>query len=295
VTSSRVAGCATLLRTADVVYMEDISEYIKHHLIQLRPSCPSYNATNLECTRSGGCVCYKTAEVFANIRSLIPQEYRNATIYDYTGRAKGSKKRVLTANEAVNIRNQLWGYMYEGEMDQSVTSMKRSELNERSILDTRFRKGTNLVIHGDQKSIKSSEGYEHASFAYSREPKGKTLLASCVMIDAIWRRTSAQNQARTYDWISFLQLRQALKKGRDLSDAQDADWLVIDDICKIEKSNSSSWTKETIDDFITSRSHDGKPTILIFDFDVDKVSLSDTMGTGIAKIVESSNTYRIKV
>jgi DNA replication protein DnaC len=90
-------------------------------------------------------------------------------------------------------------------------------------------------------------------------------------------------------------LRQALKKGRDLNDVQEADWLVIDDICKIEKSNSSSWTKETIDDFVTSRSHDGKPTILIFDFDVDKVSLSDTMGTGIAKIVESSNTYRIKV
>lgn len=274
--------------------MEDISSYIKHYLKQLRPECPTFDSEDSQCQRQGGCVCYKTAEILANIRSIIPEEYRNANIFSYTGKVQD--KRIIDVREAHRIRQELWSYMYEGTFPLDKQDMSRSELNLASVLDERFKKGTSLIIHGDQKSIEDNAQVGFSNFKVKREPKGKTLLASCVMIDAIWRRMSSRNIARTYDWISFLRLRQGLKRYDSyVHDALDADWLVIDDICKIEKGNASSWTKETVDDFIVSRSAEGKPTILVFDFDVTKVSLSEVMGTGIAKIVESQNTYKIKV
>lgn len=274
--------------------MEDISKYIKHYLKKIRPECPAFDSDNSECKRHGGCVCYKTSEILANIRSVIPEEYRNANIFSYTG--KVGNKRIIDVREAHRIRSQLWSYLYEGELPVDKQRMTRGELNALSVLDERFKKGSSLVIHGDQKSIENNNNDGSSTFKIKREPKGKTLLASCVMIDAIWRRMSSKNIARTYDWISFLMLRQSLKRGDScVQDALEADWLVIDDICKIDKSNSASWTKEIVDDFIISRSSDGKPTILIFDFDVTKISLDDAMGNGIAKIVESQNTYKIKV
>lgn len=272
--------------------MENISSYIKHYLLEIRKDCPSFNADSTDCEREGGCVCLKTSEILANIRSLIPEEYRNVNLFTFNG--KIGNKRVLSGNKAAEVRNDLWKYMYNGEMDPSLNNLSRTQMNELSVLDERFRKGSNLVIHGDQKSLKGSEN--STSFIMKQEPKGKTLLASAVMIDAIWRRVSPNNTARTYDWISFLRLRQGLKKNAEyVRDAQDSDWLVIDDICKIDKGNAASWTKETLDDFVVSRSAENKPTILVFDFDVEKVSLADAMGSGIAKIVESGNTYRIKV
>lgn len=273
--------------------MEDISSYIKHYLKQIRTDCPAFDEDNSECQRKGGCVCYKTSEILANIRSIIPEEYRNSSIFSYTG--KVGNKRIVDVREAHRIRSQLWSYMYAGEFPVDKQRMTRGELNALSVLDERFKKGSSLIIHGDQKSIEDREE-GNSTFKIKREPKGKTLLASCVMIDAIWRRMSSQNMARTYDWISFLMLRQSLKRGdSDVQDALDADWLVIDDICKIDKGNASSWTKEIVDDFIISRSSEGKPTILVFDFDVTRVSLDEAMGSGISKIVESQNTYKIKV
>jgi len=272
--------------------MENISRYIKHYLLEIRKDCPSFDESENVCNREGGCVCLKTSEILANIRSLIPEEYRNTNLFTFNG--KVGNKRVLPGNKAAEVRGNLWDYMYKGEIDPSIDNLSRNQMNALSVLDQRFKKGSNLVIHGDQKSLQGNSS--SPSFIMKQEPKGKTLLASAVMIDAIWRRSSPNSIARTYDWISFLRLRQGLKKNAEyVHEAQDADWLVIDDICKIEKSNSAGWTKETLDDFIISRSDEGKPTILVFDFDVEKVSLADVMGSGIAKIVESGNTYRVKV
>lgn len=273
--------------------MEDISKYIKHYIKQIRAECPTFDEVNSECVREGGCVCYKTAEILANIRAIVPEEYRSANVFSYTG--KVGNKRIIEVREAHRIRSQLWSYLYKGDCPIEKQAMARAELNAMSVLDERFKRGTSLVIHGEQKSFEDGkDGY--STFKIKREPKGKTLLASCVMIDAIWRRISANNIARTYDWISFLQLRQGLKKNEPyIQDVQDSDWLVVDDICKIDKGNASSWTKETVDDFIVSRAAEGKPTVMVFDFDVTAVSLSEVMGTGIAKIVESSKTYKIKV
>lgn len=272
--------------------MENISRYINHYLLEIRKDCPSFDVGERDCQREGGCACMKTSEILANIRSLIPEDYRSTNLFTFNG--KVGNKRVLSGNKAAEVRSALWDYMYKGKIDPSLDNLTRQQMNDLSVLDERFRKGSSLVIHGDQKSLRESSG--NASFIMKQEPKGKTLLASSVMIDAIWRRVSPNNIARTYDWISFLRLRQGLKKDADyVWDAQDSDWLVIDDICKIDKGNAASWTKETLDDFIVSRSAEGKPTILVFDFDVEKVSLADTMGPGIAKIVESGNTYRVKV
>lgn len=274
--------------------MEDISKYLKHYLGQYRHSCPKYDTAEKECNRQGGCVCYKHAEILSTIRTLIPQEYRTANIFSFDGKTPDGN-RVITRQAAEEIRRQLWGYLYRGEYQTSLgPDTPRSHLNALSILDNRFKQGTNLAIHGDQK--KYNKRTTENLLSVKREPKGKTLLASVVMIDAIWRRISPNNIARTYDRISFLRLRQGLKrKDEYVQDAQDADWLIIDDICMMEKSSSSSWTKETLDDFVITRMAERKPTIFVFDFDITNAPLSDALGMGIAKVVDSHNTYKIHV
>lgn len=273
--------------------MEEISLSIKHYLKGIREGCPSFDEEQRECLREGGCACYKTAEIMATIRALIPEEYRNSNLFSYDGYLEG-KKRVIEPKDVTRIKTEMWQYLYKTPFNLTIENMTRSELNRVSALDARFKKGCSLVIHGEQKQMKDAS--EYTRMRTIREPKGKTLLASIVLMDAIWRRTSPDNIARTYDWVSFLQLRQDLKKSdRSVYDYEDADWLVIDDICQIERGNAAAWTRETLDDFMVSRHSQGKPTILVFDFDVNNVSLSDVMGSGIAKIVESHNTTRIRV
>lgn len=266
----------------------------------MRANCPSFCAETADCKRQGGCACVKTAEIFATIKSLIPDEYIKSNIFSFDGcivDAYGKKQRVIKASEVERVRRSMWAFLYKTEYDNSQSNLSRSEINEISALDERFKQGSNVIIHGDQKKAQNSnDDTSFSKIILKKQPMGKTLLASVILMDAIWRRVSPQNKARTYDRISFLQLRQALKRQEDIiSDLENADWLVIDDICKIEQSNSATWTKETLDDFLMTRFLDKKPTILVFDFDIEKVSLHEIMGMSIAKIAESQNTFKIKV
>jgi hypothetical protein len=298
--------------------MRDISREISHYKLKFQSSCPSLNS-NQECSRPGGCACAKFAEIHGLIHSLIKPEYRNANFRWFDGKVRniGSTEIVQTLSQDVtslckNVRMQLANYLYGdyqlvaknirelkmGEDEYGRWICNRNLLNNFSVLDERFLKGENVIICGDPYKTQK----DGVRFIPTKIPQGKTLLASIIMIDAIHRKAFSSNKAKSYEWISFLQLRQKMKskdsEKNDLEDFQYADWLVIDDIDLIVQNNMSKsdlWTKEVFDSFLMERIEHRLPTILVCDFDIGKESLKDKMGAAFEKIVTASNTCRIKV
>jgi hypothetical protein len=272
--------------------MRDLSKEILYYSNKFSSDCPQYEGEKT-CKREGGCVCAKYGEIYALIHSLIKPEYRKSNFYDFTGKLSDDAKTKVVSN-ASDIRKKLWTYLY-GDADIKA-GLDRKHLNQLSVLDKRFVDGSSLIIHGDSQHTEKDGGF----YVRRHVPMGKTLLASIVMVDAIYRRAYPTNRAMTYDWISFLQLRQMLKQKENdqLSETQEADWLVIDDLDLIEKgdhSRSNAWTKEMFDSFLIERIEQRRPTILVCNFDATKTNLDEKMGAAFAKIVSSSNTHMLKV
>lgn len=272
--------------------MRDLTKENSHYFRKFSLSCPQY-AGEQGCKREGGCVCAKYGEIYSLIHALIKPEYRKLTINSFTGTLPDGT-RVVEPTKVKEIRKKLWTYLY-GDTDFK-SGLDRKELNHFSALDKRFTDGSNLIIHGESYHTEKDGGF----YVRKHVPMGKSLLASIVMIDAIYRRAYPTNKAMTYDWISFLQLRQLLKqkKSDELIETQEADWLVIDDLGLIDKndySKSNAWTKEMFDGFLIDRIEQRKPTILVCNFDITKVSLEEKMGAAFEKIAASSGTHILKV
>ena len=272
--------------------MRDISKEISHYTRKFSIACPQYSAGQ-DCKREGGCVCAKYGEIYALIHSLIKPDYRKATIYSFKGELPDGTQ-VMEKPRAAEIRKKMWAYLY-GDAARK-PQLDRSQLNYLSVLDRRFANGESLIIYGDSQQT-DRNGAFHVK---KHMPMGKTLLASIVMIDAMYRRAFPSNKAMTYDWISFLQLRQILKqKDSDLLiQTQESDWLVIDDLDIIDQgdhSRASAWTKEAFDAFLIDRIDQRKPTILVCNFDVIKITLGEKMGAAFEKIATSGSTHMIRV
>lgn len=275
--------------------MKDLSKEIFYYSrkFQIASKCPLFKADQ-ECTREGGCVCAKYGEIKALIHSLIDPAYRNATISTFTGVLPDGRVAVETS-KVNDVRKKIWTYLYGEKRVNS--GYDRNQLNQISVMDKRFTDGDNLVIYGESFVNEKDGGF----ILKKHVPMGKTLLASIVLIDAIYRRAFNTNKAMTYDRVSFLSLKNLLKqKDKEaLYEIQDVDWLVIDDMNIIDNRNVgdriNSWTKETLDAFLIDRFNNRKPTILVCNFDISKISLQDRMGEAFEKIVTASNTHLVKV
>jgi len=277
--------------------MKDITNYIRFFTRLYAKNCKDWDSLTQICSNEDGCVCSKFAEVNAQIRSLISQSYRDKKIYDFDGKLP-SEEEVVESHNAEAIQNILWKYLYGDAPFQE--NLGRKELNAISILDAQYNSGNCVIIHGEQRAYK--KGKDGRIPQQLKTQTGKSLLASIIMIDACWRRCFSTNKAITYDWISFLTMRPLLKtRGEEhelISEAKDSDWLVIDDINIIGNDNydkAQNWTKEQFDGFLMSRITAGLPTVLVCDFDIDKVDLSSNLGYAIDKIANSPETTIIKV
>tara|TARA_B100000614_G_scaffold262895_1_gene299693 strand:+ start:47292 stop:48164 length:873 start_codon:yes stop_codon:yes gene_type:complete len=280
--------------------MQDISKYIHYFSSIYRKNCSHWDKSEKACTNKGGCICAKFGEVQGHIRSLIQPNYRNATIYDYTGtleKPDGEVVRVVSVEDVEHIQDQMWKFLYGDAPFQE--DLTRPELNALSVLDDRFKRGECLVIHGDARR---QSKYEKMHMQ-ERMPTGKSFLASIATIDAIWRRCFITNTAITYDWASFLKMRILLKtryieEHQEVEEAKESDFLVIDDINTISGEfgdKAANWTREKLDNFLMYRMDHHKPTILVCNFDVEKVDLPGHMGDAFDKLVYSSGTTRIRV
>ena len=295
--------------------MRDISREISHYTRKFQKTCPTFDPVSL-CSRQGGCACAKAGEIYGLIHGIIKPEYRNATISWFTGTVPGENKKSSDesgSKEELCIRVQkiLSAYMYGdsknilknpelkmGKDQYGRSIYNRKVLDAESRMDQRFENGESVVIHGEPYRLLKSE---RASFVASKVQQGKTLLASILMMEAIHRKAFKSNKASTFEWISFLQLRQKLKdtsEDNDIDDFQTADWLVIDDIDLIIRNGISKadlWTREMFDSFLIERIEKRRPTILVCEFDITKESLKDKMGAAFEKIATSSSTTIVKV
>ncbi len=277
--------------------MRDISRTINLYTGKLQETC-QFHEGERECSREEGCVCRKLGEIKALTQELIEPIYRNSTFDSFTGklpdgqRAKPFRDDPNRINE---VKKQLWKYLY-GDTPM-VPGGSREDYNRISIIDKRHREGASVVIHGKSGVYKKEQ---HGGYRYEHVPTGKTLLASIIMLDAINRNKHPSGKNWTYDKVSFLELRQALKSKDDsIYDMQDVDWLLIDDLVEIAEEGSSKkasgWTKEVFDAFLIDRIQNHKPTILVCNFDIEDISVEERMGLAFQKILSSHTTHEIKV
>jgi len=269
--------------------MKDLSKDISLFTQKIQFGCQAF--VDGECNREDGCVCKKMGEIHAIIKELIPDNLRNMTTHDFTGKDKNGNQLIETIS-VNNIKKILNTYLYGKNI---LGDQTRIDLNKLSVLNSRYKKGSSVIIHGESTHFENENGRR----TKKRQKAGKSLLASIIMTDAIYRKKYPESRFWNYDWISFISLRQILKDRSDkLYDIQEADWLVIDDLTEIDKcrgSRSEIWTREIFDTFLIDRINEKKPTILVCEFDADKVSLEERMGLAFQKLYNDEHTFKVKV
>jgi len=255
-------------------------------------ACKYYKG-NDQCERAtNGCFCRKMAEVLGNISYVVPKEHRGLTINNLRGHSKakdGQYIKVWTESNQLAILDTLSDYLY-GTKDLTLIS-SREDFNRESKLDQRYADGSNLVIHGSPFKVVKG-------VATRALPMGKTLIASIVLTDAIWRRCYATNRADTYSFVSYQTLKQDLRLKNEKAQAlKECDWLAIDDIST--PINDMDFNHQNFismfDDFLMSRMENRLPTILACDFNALSKDYTDMLGYSFQKLITSRNTWLIKV
>jgi hypothetical protein len=230
--------------------------------------------------------CRSVAEVRAFIDTLINEEYRNLSIFDFNGETK-SKKRALEPKEATRAKNQIckyiWGYSWEELKNKFAEEDKIKEyISHNSVLMRRLETGSSVAIYGGKNG-----------------PCGRTMCASIILKEAIKMRLFVPNiVSHIYDWVDFQMLTKYLiDDSLEVADCRTADWLVVDNIyCPLGESlGQKAFRANLLDPFFTYRLRNNLPTILVFQYDIRSATepLYKTLGTGVSSIVNSTNVCRI--
>lgn len=243
-----------------------------------------------QCQKGDKCECKLLAEVQAYIYSVIGDPYYKFTIWDFDGRSSNwEKDKLMNINILLEAKEKILKYCWKDVGLDTIAEFendrKSLDLDSKSIIDTRRKEGTNIVIYAPS----------------DESPKGKTFVASLVMREAIKRRALPGRSIDTYNWIKFPSLWSLISNDSDRveSSLKFCDWLVVDDI------PSQSGAKRTMEYYITSkmdpffieRIEDGLPTILVFRFDVtsNTIRWEEQFGIGISSIVKDPNTFTIRL
>jgi len=180
------------------------------------------------------------------------------------------------------LLNYCWHGITLDDIQFYANNNRELKLDQKSIMRTRCINGTNLIIYSPSKS-----------------QTGKTFLASIVMREAIKQRSKPGYSSETYDWISFVMLRDLIRKNSDkVSFLEACDWLVIDNITNDTGMSraSESYLSSIIDPFFTERLEERLPTIFVFKFDIEDPSIrwEEKFGLAITSIIKNSK-YKIKL
>jgi hypothetical protein len=275
----------------------DINLLLEKHRKLFFGKCSHYGQNGL-CTRQGGCACRTMAEMWAYIDHIVPEEYARLELRDYTGMV--DDKEAVTRSITENVQRDIWEYCFGNQhhhlridyFDQKLRKENfRSKLDAISVMDQRYKNGTNLIIHGEQRIERNGQT--------KLAPKGKTMLASIVMMEAIRRKLFETNSATTFMFENFALLKKHLKeRDVEIDNIRDCDWLVVDDIYLNTQPGATAMTKYTIemlDEFVMYRLESKLPTIWVFGFDIKTVNLLSEFGYGMMKIASSGHTITVKV
>jgi hypothetical protein len=239
------------------------------------------------------------AEYTAYVDVTIPDGFKNYTIFDFNGcainRKNNSKTSTIPPLVAKKARNMIckycWGIPWReiSKYRKQGVDEAREYLRTRSIMGKRYLSGHNIAIYGE-----------------SKKPIGRTMLASIVMKEALKLRYSHHVKSQSYDWVDFSKLMIEIEKSilnkdeegdtDELIDYLTCDWLVIDNIQKkLRSEKQNTLYSDLLDYFFNLRNNSGKPTILVFKFDIrDKLfDFERTYGAGLHSMLENEKTLKI--
>lgn len=229
--------------------------------------------------------CLKVAETRAFIDTVIDEEHRRLSIFDFTGETR-SHKQALSSQEALRAKNQvckyIWGYSWQEFKDKFKTEDKvRGHISCNSVLMRRWENGNNVAIYGGTNG-----------------PCGRTMIASLIMKEAIRMRMFVPNiVSHTYDWVDYQTLVDSLYDSDLAVPAyRTADWLVVDNIYfKGESQAQIALRSNLTDSFFMYRLKNNLPTILVFQYDIRdmKTPLFKVFGAGVSNIVNNPRVCRI--
>jgi hypothetical protein len=232
------------------------------------------------------CTCAIAAETKAYLHTIIPEPFYKYSINDFDGRSKDDSEELIDARIALAAKKKVIEYCWESVSIENIGSISSIELDKKSIICKRKDECSNVVIHA---GFSSGDDIRKGIFC----PRGKTLIASIIMKEAINSRTRGGiYSSQTFDWIEFPILENMIKNKEDISvsDIRSADWLVVDDI-----PYSKYYAKNLLDPFFLERLSDGLPSIFVFKFDVKKIIEEDILGVAISKVIHDPKTFFIKL
>ena len=262
--------------------MKDITQ-IKQKYLDLYASKCCNISSGIQCKKTH-CSCLVAAQVRAYYETIIPDPYYMYGIKDLHGKDRHGKQ-LIPIQVLKRAKQQLCNYCWNGIDASLVDQVSSVTLAQKSIIQSRRDNGSNLIIS-------SSDG--------SQNSKGKTLIASIVMKQAIKSRLTSSNNYHTYDWMQYSVLKDKLHKDPDsLSNQRFCDWLVVDDISRqgVGSRNQRQFVTSLIDPFFQQRLQARLPTIFVFRFDIKQQlqTIQQSFGVAIGKMVHNKNTSLIYI
>lgn len=225
------------------------------------------------------------AEMWALSVSIIPDDFSRYSIFDFNGYCKGQDGQTVLTPSSTNRAKELISYFCYGESWANISKLNvensRSVLDDKNKMSKRFSAGNNVVIYGDE------------------DVKGKTMIASIIMKEAIRLRATQLIYDNDYEWIDFSNLIEILKRDDvEASSVKGCDWLVVDDICSDTRSLLQTvYFKDLLNSFFYERYYSKLPTILVFKYDVYKnlTEVENDLGSSAVKLLTSKRTCKIKL
>ena len=247
-----------------------------------------------ECPKGDRCECKKIAEIKAYMHSIVGSPYYNYSIWDFDGwtKARSENKKLLDTDVILEAKTRLLQYCWKGITleDLSTFSDRKDDLdlNNKSVIGSRRDSGVNVVVYAP-----TGDG----------SPKGRTFVASLIMLEAIKGRYPNRTN-ESYKWIKFPMLQHYLSSSDSQvsqieNELKYCDWLVVDDITNKAGSSRASeqYLVSKIDPFFLERLEDKLPTIFVFRFDVGANSIrwEEQFGIAISGIVKDKKTCKINL
>jgi len=254
--------------------MSEIEDNYNKELSRLRSSCGVFSK-ELNACRGKRCICSAIAECVAYQKTILPSGFADLEFSNFTGIVDGN--RTVNSHAVKDALSKILEYCF-GDSNVSI-SLSRYDLHKISKMDERFNSGHNMIIYGNSISI-------------GKNKVGKTMLASLIMKEAIWRRMFKDNKAYTYLFKSCPELVDDIisKRYQDqVVNGLNADWLCIDDIFMKNRPGQSS----ALDQIISVRLRQSLPTITIIQFDPFKINnVEEIIGNHMVKILsDKANTF----
>lgn len=259
--------------------MSDLENFYNQELSRLRSGCRIFDTESNKC-RGMRCICSAAAECVAYQKNIVPSGVYDLEFIHFNGIVNGS--RAVDSHSVKAALSKVLDYCF-GNSNIDLSS-SRYDLHKNSKMDYRFDHGQNVVIFGEKGSTAH------------KQKVGKTMLASLIMKEAIWRRLFKSNKAYTYLFKSCPELIDDIISKRYVDhnvNPINADWLCIDDVFMRNRPGQSS----VLDQIMSVRLRQNLPTIVVVQFDPYKIAnVEDIMGNHITNMLaDKENTFVVSL